>query len=178
MIRLNSLLRLLVPACAVFVLVVAAGQSLAVTTFQPPVLSGYLTALGTTDAVVLADGRTVVTGNFAVANGKFRTCIAILNTDGTLDQTFAPSIVSSSLEEPVIRKVLVQPDGKFVIGGNFTSVNGVARNHIARLNGDGSLDTSYSSGTGPNSKLTNLALQPDGKVIIAGSFTAVNGINR
>ena len=50
---------------------------------------------------------------------------------------FNPNLNSSAYE------ILVQPDGKILIGGNFTSVSGVTRNHIARLNPDGSLDTAF-----------------------------------
>ena len=66
----------------------------------------------------------------------------------------------------------LQPDGKLLIGGNFTSYNGTPRNRIARLNADGSLDASFNPGTGANSSVYALALQPDGKLLIGGDFTA------
>src|ERR1700680_4173948 len=42
-----------------------------------------------------------------------------------------------------IRVVVVQPDGKILIGGDFTSVRGTPRNRIARLNPDGTLDAAF-----------------------------------
>src|SRR4051794_28923165 len=67
--------------------------------------------------------------------------------------------------------VVVQPDGKMVIGGNFTTLapNGgsvVQRNYIARLNPDGTLDTAFN----PNANATvySIALQPDGKILVGG----------
>lgn len=69
----------------------------------------------------------------------------------------------------------VQSDGKILIGGDFTSYNGTAINRIARLNTDGSLDTSFTVGTGPSSLVRSIGIQSDGKIILGGSFTTFNG---
>ena len=74
----------------------------------------------------------------------------------------------------VVRAV-VQPDGKVVIAGDFTEVNGQSAKRIARLLSDGSLDASFDPGTGADGIIEALALQPDGKIIIAGNFTRFNG---
>src|SRR5690606_21835283 len=74
-----------------------------------------------------------------------------------------------------VRSVALQPDGKVLVGGSFTSYNGQAQNRIARLNTDGSLDTSFEIGTGfNNSYVVAITLQPDGKVLVGGSFTSYN----
>jgi uncharacterized delta-60 repeat protein len=81
--------------------------------------------------------------------------------------------------------VVVQPDGKILIGGNFTTVspNGgaaVTRNRIARLNADGTLDTAFN----PNANGANgfyvlaIAVQPDGNILVGGSFTSIGGQTR
>jgi hypothetical protein len=57
--------------------------------------------------------------------------------------------------------------------GNFTN-----RNNIARLNANGTLDASFNPGIGPNSTVRCIALQPDGKLLLGGSFTHVNGAIR
>jgi hypothetical protein len=62
-----------------------------------------------------------------------------------------------------------------LIGGSFTSINGTNRNGIARLNINGSLDSSFNPGTGADGLVRSILLQPDGKVLIGGNFTAVNG---
>ena len=67
-----------------------------------------------------------------------RNNIARLETDGRLDQTLNLNTVGAD-----VSATAVQPDGKILIGGNFTSVLGVARNKIARLNTDGTLDTAF-----------------------------------
>jgi hypothetical protein len=65
-----------------------------------------------------------------------------------------------------------------LIGGQFTQYNGVARNRIARLNANGSLDTSFNPGTGANFQfhVWTLAVQADGKIMIGGFFTQYNGV--
>src|SRR5262249_12916934 len=63
----------------------------------------------------------------------------------------------------------LQSDGKVIIAGSFTAVNGVGRTNIARLNADGSLDTSFNAGSAvASSGLACIALQPDGKVLFGG----------
>src|SRR5689334_12016668 len=97
--------------------------------------------------------------------------------DGNIDPTFNASVTESS---GYINKSLVQPDGKIIIVGVFQQVNGTRTNGIARLNADGTLDTSFNPGTGSSSAIRTLALQPDGKIIVAGAFTTFNGqtVNR
>src|ERR1051326_2188479 len=79
-----------------------------------------------------------------------------------------------------VNTIVVQPDGKIIIGGSFTSVGGLVRNRIARLNGDGNVDTTFDSGgegaggIGPIF-VSSIALQSDGKVIVGGSFTMLGG---
>ncbi|HZQ45826.1 MAG TPA: Calx-beta domain-containing protein, partial [Verrucomicrobiae bacterium] len=65
--------------------------------------------------------------------------------------------------------------GKILIGGDFTMVNGSPRNHIARLNADGTLDAGFNPGAGPNGSVRAIAIQVDGNVLIGGIFTSVAG---
>lgn len=70
-----------------------------------------------------------------------------------------------------VRASALQPDGKLVVGGAFTSYNGTTRNYIARLDTDGTLDTSFDPGSGVGSTVLGLAIQPsDGRIIIVGTF--------
>jgi uncharacterized delta-60 repeat protein len=118
------------------------------------------------------DGRVIVGGRFHKINNAFRNYIARLNSDGSLDNGFTPSP-----NEWVVTLAL-QPDGRILIGGSFTLVNGVPRNRLARLNVDGSLDMSFDPGAGPDKSVAVLALQPDGKILLAGAFTTFNWENR
>jgi len=74
--------------------------------------------------------------------------------------------------------LVVQKDGKIVIGGKFSSVNGVPRNNIARLNPDGTLDRSFAEAVeaGVNGQVNALVLQPAGGVIVGGQFTQVGNV--
>jgi uncharacterized delta-60 repeat protein len=69
--------------------------------------------------------------------------------------------------------IMIQPDGKIVIGGRFSAVNGIARNNIARLNGDGTLDRTFADqlAQGVNGQVNALAIQPEGGIIVGGTFT-------
>lgn len=123
---------------------------------------------------IQTDGKIIIGGGFSNYNGTPRNHIARLNPDGTLDATFDPG---KGVDKDVFVTVL-QADGKLIIGGNFKSYNGTLKNRIARINEDGSLDTSFESGTGTDDYVSTIALQPDGKIIIGGNFTSYNGMPR
>jgi hypothetical protein len=74
--------------------------------------------------------------------------------------------------------MVVQSDRKILIGGIFTSVMGVKRNGIARLNPDGTLDSSFDPGAGANGVVACLAQKDDGRIVIGGTFTTFDGIPR
>ena len=120
------------------------------------------------------DGRLIVAGDFNTFNNAPRSRIARLQSDGTLDNSF----ITGTIATGAVQCVAVQADGKIVIGGDFIRVNGVDRGHIARLNSDGTLDSSFASGLGANGVVYSLTLQLDGKILVGGGFTSVSGANR
>ena len=61
--------------------------------------------------------------------------------------------------------------GQILIGGDFTAVNGIGRNGIARLNPDGSLDPTFDPGQGATNAVRAIAIQLDGNIVVGGSFT-------
>ncbi|HEY0459755.1 MAG TPA: FG-GAP-like repeat-containing protein [Pyrinomonadaceae bacterium] len=119
-----------------------------------------------------ADGKILVAGQFTAYNGATVNRIMRLNTDGTLDSSFT----SGTAANGEIRSMVIQPDGKILIGGLLTTYNGTARNRIARLNADGTLDTTFNPGTGTSGVVSSVGLQADGKVLVGGNFTSVNGV--
>ena len=121
-----------------------------------------------------SDGRILVAGDFATFDQKACNRLVRLNQDGTVDPDFNPG----SGADAQVFAVAVQPDGRVLVGGDFTRINLVERNRIARLNPDGSLDPTFNPGAGPNTGVRCLALQPDGKVLIGGLFTSVAGVAR
>jgi uncharacterized delta-60 repeat protein len=72
-------------------------------------------------------------------------------------------------------EVVVQPDGKILVGGNFTTFNHTTCDGVVRLNADGSIDRSFHLGPGTPTKVRALALQPDGKIIVGGWFQSFYG---
>jgi uncharacterized delta-60 repeat protein len=127
-------------------------------------------SLGLVQTVALQpDGKVLIGGR---ANR-----IARLNANGSLDSSFDPGTGMGGVY-PWVESVVVQADGKILVGGYFTTVNGANRNHIARLNANGSLDNGFDPGTGADDAVRRMALQPDGKVLIGGFFWSVNSVVR
>jgi len=130
--------------------------------------------------VPLADGKILIGGDFTDYNGTERNGIARLNADGTLDTDFDPgtgiALGVGSTTVAGVYSIVVQSDDKILISGIFSSCNGASRKGIARLNSDGSLDTSFTSpleiieNVGGDVQIQAIALQADGKIILAGNF--------
>src|SRR5439155_19771250 len=107
-------------------------------------------------------------------NGVSRNSISRLNDDGSLDPTFNPGAGPNK----GVSGIALQSDGRILIGGTFATFNGISRARVARLNADGSLDSTFDPGAGPNTSVVALSLQPDGKILIGGDFTAIGGVTR
>lgn len=140
--------------------------------------SGYLTAGVGFDKAVdkiipLADGGYIAFGGFTQFNGKPINNIVKLTTIGELDTAFNPNQTGA---DNTVKEVLVQPDGDFLVAGNFIKYNGVSIKRLVRLNSNGAIDVSLNVGTGFNYTVYSIALQPDGKIIAAGSFTSYKGM--
>ncbi len=121
------------------------------------------------------DGKVIVVGFVRNIAGGPVVGIARLNPDGSTDSTF---VIGTGFGDYSPRSTAIQPDGKILVGGNFPSYNGVARADLVRINSDGSLDTGYLAGAGPDSDVISIVVQPDGKAIIGGRFNHVNGVTR
>lgn len=123
------------------------------------------------------DGKIFIGGWFTDVEGVPRNRIARLNADGSLDRSFDPGtgcegkIVPADPNDPFLFALALQTDGKLIIGGNFVTYNGVLRNGLARVNSDGSLDTTFDVTSGVNSWVRSLRLQPNGQVLVSGWFT-------
>ncbi len=133
--------------------------------------------------VLQPDGKILIGGGFSTCHGAARMDVARLNPDGSLDATFDPGTgTGPNIGEVQIQAMVLQPDGKIVIGGHFPTYNGTPCGHIARLNANGSLDATFNPGTGVAHQVgvtpyvRDLALQPDGKIVLVGLFTSFNGM--
>ncbi len=134
--------------------------------------------VGTNDSVlaiaVQDDGRVLLGGDFTSFNGIARNRMTRLNPNGGLDVGFN----AGSGANAVVRAIAVQADGRVLLGGEFTSINGTVRTRVARLNISGSLDTTFDPGSGANDDVFALAIQPDGRVLVGGGFDSFNGSAR
>lgn len=125
----------------------------------------------TIPVVVQPDGKVLAGGAFSAYNGVTRNHFARLLSDGTLETAFAPSF------NGYVIAIALQPDKKILVGGQFSTLNGASKNRIVRLNADGSADASFNIGSGFNAEVSWILVQPDGKILVAGSFTSYNGTN-
>lgn len=117
------------------------------------------------------DGKILVGGGFTSYNGTPANKIIRLNSDGTVDGTFN---IGTGFDLTVWA-INLQSDGKILVGGDFTQYNGNSHLHLIRLNSNGSVDNTFDLGTGLNNTVYDIVLQNDGKIIILGDFTTVDG---
>ncbi len=130
-------------------------------------------ASSTVNAIAIqSDGKILAGGTFTTVapNGGAavtRNRIARFERDGLLDRTLNLSAVGN-----LVLATAIQPDGKIIISGFFSSVLGTARNNIARLNPDGTLDTAFNPNA--NNQVNSIAVQSDGKILLGGFFTTLS----
>jgi uncharacterized delta-60 repeat protein len=120
-----------------------------------------------------SDGKILIGGQFTSYNGTARGRLARLASTGALDTNFA----KAGADEEIL-DLAQQADGKAIIVGNFEHFRGDARVGVARLDADGFADPSFNVGTGASSTVSAVAVQSDGKIVIAGGFSDYNGVPR
>jgi len=125
-------------------------------------------------AQIQNDGKIIVVGLSATYSGSAVQRIRRINTNGTLDTTF--NIGTAGFNNTTYR-ARIQPDQKIVVLGVFTSYSGSAINRIARINTNGTLDTTFNPGTGFNSVtqiLSGLELDSSGSIYVGSNFATYN----
>jgi uncharacterized delta-60 repeat protein len=144
--------------------------------------SGVPYNFGTVKSIVLqADGKVLIGGGFssvALGNGystNFNS-IARLNTNGTVDLTFNPG-KGANYPSDYIAAIGLQSSGQIIVGGTFASINRSSPNYLARLNTDGSVDSSFNAQI-QNGNVQSLVVTPQDQIVIGGSFTSINGYSR
>lgn len=120
-------------------------------------------------SAIQADHRILIGGLFSNVQHESRSHIARLLKDGGLDPFFNPG---NGANGPVYA-IVSQPDGKSIIGGEFTNYNTSAVQNIVRVNWDGSVDPDFEAAI--SGIVYSLELQSDNKIIVGGYFSAVNG---
>ncbi len=138
--------------------------------FTAPV-SGGISSVG-----LQPDGKLVVGGTFSTVDSQAITNLVRLNSDGSLDTSFQASAFTGF--GLAIDDVLVQPDGKILVGGMFNQINGQAHTNIARLSADGSLDTTFNAQTDSSGcwGVQTLTLQADGRILVGHDALFFDGV--
>ncbi len=120
---------------------------------------------------IQSDGKILIYGDGTVLNSIYR-----LNTDGSIDTSFNLGQFDVLAD---IQTIELQSDGKILVGGFFSTFSGISVNDLIRLNSDGTLDNTFSIGTGigPAQYIYDLHIYPDGKILVIGDFTSFSGVS-
>jgi len=141
-----------------------------------------MTAMMTTppSIAIQADGKIIVAGSTLGASGV-NIYLARFAADGTLDTTFGSggtALTPTEGKDGGTQGLAIQPDGKIVVAGTFAVSKDETFIVVARYTSEGSLDTSFDSDglvIGPDGYFaSDLALQPDGKIVLGGYTTPQN----
>ena len=125
-------------------------------------------AMGTGETIYLGGSFSTLDTN-QVSDGYPN--IVRLTSTGLLD----PAFLGTTRADKTVRTIVVQPDNKILIGGDFDAYDGVTRKKIARLNADGTLDTTFDPGTTFTDSVHCMLLQTDGKVLVGGKLQTGSG---
>jgi uncharacterized delta-60 repeat protein len=117
------------------------------------------------------DGRIILARNSQTNSALLR-----LSTSGAADPSFHPVFAATNGTTIWFNDLLVQPDDKVIVAGNFSAVDGVPRRNLARLNADGSVDLTFDPGTGADAPVKGLALNQNGDIIAVGEFSTFNSV--
>jgi len=143
--------------------------------------SSFITGVGfdntTVDVLINPDDSMYITGYFSNYNGTSGlNGIVKLDSVGTIDPTFISGTgfnpYTASNPNNFARLI---GETSFYVAGYFTSYNGISVNRIIKLNENGTVDGSFSSGTGFNANVSTIKVIWNDKLIITGSFTEYNG---
>lgn len=122
------------------------------------------------------NGKILVAGLFNMFHGVSAPRLLRLNSDGSRDTSFDPGTAFAYNQGA--SDIALQQDSKIVIGGSFTSFNGLPTGNLVRLNTDGSVDFTFNVSGGFNDSVRQITQQPDGKLILVGAFTYYAGYTR
>lgn len=128
-------------------------------------------------AAVQSDGAVVLGGDFDWVNGFPIERIARLDANGVVDAGFRPRLAHRN-DLPEVYSILATTNGPLLIAGYFDRVNNEPRANLASLQSDGTLDPAFDpeltiSGALP--LVVGMAMQPDGRIVIGGTFEEVDG---
>lgn len=141
---------------------------------------GGLSSNAVNAIAIQSDGKILVGGDFAVYNGVSSSGIVRLFPSGGIDPDFYTGSGFTGVTTNIVNSIAVQSDGKILVGGNYTSYSGSARNRIVRLSPSGTIDPDFNVGAGLSGAPYSIVQQPDGKILVGGVHTQYSGstVNR
>ena len=98
-----------------------------------------------------SNGQILAGGNFTQVGGSLVSDLARLGTDGSLDTSFMSGNATSL--NGAVQALADQSDDRIIVAGAFTSIDGAHQNYLVRLMNDGSLDSTFSAGSGADSPI-------------------------
>ncbi|SFN20304.1 DUF11 domain-containing protein [Dokdonella immobilis] len=126
--------------------------------------------------LALADGGTVIGGRFAKVDGRVRQKLLRLEPDGSLDPDWHPMLSGGSYYQD-IRALAEGENGEVYVGGDFTLVDGVSRNYLARIDAAGHLDLEWNPS--PDQSVGDFVLDSANSALyVAGEFDTIGGAAR
>lgn len=124
------------------------------------------------------DGTIYVGGGFTKYDGVLVSRLVRLNADGSIDESFSTGAGITAISATArIYAIDIQPDGKVVVGGQFSTYDGTPAYGIVRLNQDGSIDNTFSAGSGTMGEIRTIKVKSNGKILAGGNFITFNDIN-
>ena len=148
------------------------------TFFEP---SDIVQMLSDGDFIFEPDGKIVAVGNFQTYDGTNVGYITRIHTNGDLDTSFNPMGTGGTSQ---IQTIVIQNDGKFIIGGNFNMFNNQNISKLIRLNSDGTIDNSFVlpnwvTGTSVDAVLPILNTTTNElDYIVGGNYRSIGGVNK
>jgi uncharacterized delta-60 repeat protein len=140
--------------------------------YNPPFSTSFNNGVLRTE--IQSDGQILVGGYFTTYSGSLQNRLIRLNSNGLKDTSFN---IGTAFNDTVYA-IEIQPDGKILVGGGFTTFTGSSQKSLIRLNSDGSKDTTFDIGTGFINSVYSIAIQSDGKILAGGVFSSYQGVNQ
>ena len=142
--------------------------SLDPTFIGPSAVNGDIQAVA-----VQPDGKILIGGYFDSIDSMPHHSLARLKADGTLDSSFGdPDLLEGSFGATVW-SIAIQPDGKILAAGDFTTSGATPRGRLARFTSGGALDGSFADPQICDSQAMSVVLQSNGAVVVGGYFANV-----
>jgi hypothetical protein len=148
------------------------GHGLSVTDLSDQPAPGWPDVNGEIDAVVSdGAGGWFIAGEFTYVGGLPRDGLAHIDSDGTVDSDWQPTVTGGS---PVVVDAMTLSGGSLFVGGLFSSIDGQARSDLAELSPNGDGDVNQGWDPSPDGRVYTLALAGS-SLVVGGSFTSIGG---